>query len=545
MHRLCPKSVRSKFQFKFGKSIRDATLERNDDSSKLPWSNVGFLTACSFLQMLLQFGLLTLIARYFGSSTSVDAFNAAFALPVSLAAILSAPLPLVLVPEIVRAKREDEEYRGWRLGSLVLAVVVGIGGLAAVAIQLQAGAVAGSLFNGFDPETLTLAAEYLERLAWLIPLNSAITVLQAMHHAGHQFRLAAFSGVLGVAVPLVWAMTWEFLWDAPPLVTIVDAMVVGGAVAVGVLLVPMVGPVMSAWSKASHSVNLSGSGTGLRRFAIAVAPLVIVGFYSRVDPLVDRMIGSYLAAGSIAHLGYAQRLITAMATLITSGLSVVIFPRLAETSSLRSGEQPAGSAHARLLAAAWRFLIYLLVPCVFAVVVYGKSMVGDLFQRGEFLVEDTVAVAGLLNLMLGVLLAGSVAEIATKSLYSRGSTRVPAVIAAVGFTLGIALKLTLSQAFGIRGVAAGTSIYYLLNMTAFLGLIYWKLGSTAFESLASMLGRCLFASVLAIAVAWWPVQAMEWGGAFVGAILGAAVYAGVHWLMGTNVLDGRKTLEIN
>lgn len=492
---------------------------------RLPLGNVALLTACGMLQMILQFLLLTLVASWFGTSAEVDAFNAALIVPVSIASLLAAPLPLVLVPEMVRIFGAAKQATAWRLAGVVLAGFLGVGTLLAVLLIWQPSLAAGFFFGGFAAPVLAEASGYMQVLAWLIPLNGAITILQALHHARQHFRLAAFSGVLGVALPVVWVL---FIAQ-PGLLDFARATVAGAGLAVALLLVPLLAPLLSCWQAAG------GLSVGLRRFAILVSPLVFAGLYSRLDPLVDRMIASYLPAGSIAQLGYAQRLVTAMAMFVSSGLSITIFPRLAASASSAHHTH-----HADLLAGAWRFMIFLVVPLLGAVFVFGRQIVADLFQRGEFTAADTGQVAMVLNLLMGVLIAGAFGEIATKSLYARGATKLPALIAMVGFTIGIGLKLLLAKEFGVRGVAAATSSYYLVNLLAFLALIYYSFGKLAFVGSRRALGGSAVATAGAILVGAVPGVFLQQGAAILGGGLGFVTYVGLQSLLGNEFLPRRR-----
>lgn len=467
--------------------------------------------------MAFQFLLLTLVAWWFGTSMAVDAFNAALAVPIAVSAVLAAPLPLVLIPELVRLFRDEREIAGaWRLASSVVGVFAGIGLILAVAIFWWPLEAAGLLFGGFDSQGLEVAADFLKRLCWLIPLNVCITLLQAVHHAGQRFRLAAISNLFGVSIPLLWI---SGITD-PTLMDIAHGTVAGGVVAVVVLLLPLARSLSSGWLVAGPR------NAGLWRFCVLVLPLVLAGIYARIDPLVDRMIASHLEPGSIAELAYAQRLVLALATLVSSGLSVAIFPQLVAHDEVSGQER-----HIRLLALSWRFLVFLLVPCIVAVILFGRAIVADLFERGEFGPQATSSVAFLLTILMGVLAAGSIGEIASKSLYARGYTRGPAVIAVVGFTIGVLLKISLSKPFGIAGVAAGTTLYYLINVSVFLWLIRTTMGREAFSGIQPALIKALVASLLAAAAGAFPVMLLSKGGAIVGGCLGLAVYIAVQWLM--------------
>jgi putative peptidoglycan lipid II flippase len=491
------------------------------ETSQLPLGKLAAVTACSFLQLVLQFLLVVWLARRFGTSPTMDAFQSAFSIPLAVTGVLVGPLPLVLVPELVRLQSGPAAIFRWRLAVRVLLLAVGLGVLLAGIAVAFGGAICAVVFAGFDEPRLQASALALSWLAWLIPLNATVALLQAAHHSEHRYILPAVSNVVGVALSLGWIIAAT---DELDLATLCAALVAGSALASLVLFVPLAGPLAG---------GMAGQwrGIGLWRFSVLAAPLFVSAAYARLDPLVDRSIASFLDEGSIAELGYAQRVTTALATLTASGLSVVIFPKLASVS-----DDPRDPRLADLLATAWRFLTVLLVPCVAAIAVFNREIVADLFQRDAFGSEATVAVARLLTILLGVLVAGSLGEIAGKALYAMAETRLPAVIAVVGFTIGIGLKWALSRRLGVEGVALGTTLYYLLCFAALLVSLHRRVGGQMFRGLPQSAWHAVAGSVVALAVGFVPVATMEDGGAFVGGAAGLIAYVASLRLLGNEFL---------
>ena len=64
---------------------------------------VGSVSLLTLVQLLLQFATQLLLARYFGTAGEVDAFMAAVALPLVIAAMVSGSLGYVLVPVVAEA----------------------------------------------------------------------------------------------------------------------------------------------------------------------------------------------------------------------------------------------------------------------------------------------------------------------------------------------------------------------------------------------------------------------------------------------------------
>jgi len=94
------------------------------------------------------------------------------------------------------------------------------------------------------------------------------------------------------------------------------------------------------------------------------------------------------------------------------------------------------------------------------------------FGRGAVRPEQVRMLWVLLLLLTGVWLGGVAGLLLSSSFYVLGDTFTPARIGVIGFTLAIGLKLVAFRAFGLPGLAAAASAYYLMNA----GLIGVALG---------------------------------------------------------------------
>ncbi len=139
-------------------------------------------------------------------------------------------------------------------------------------------------------------------------------------------------------------------------------------------------------------------------------PLLIGGTYVRLDPIVDRVVGSYLEEGSIAHLGYAQRFIQALVVLATGGLLTVLFPKLSsadpESTKRELSLRMRRSLHGMGL---------VLFPIVIGGGLFAYPATRDLLERGQFLPEDTQVVASMFRVLLWMFAGASLADLLAKA----------------------------------------------------------------------------------------------------------------------------------
>lgn len=419
--------------------------------------SVAGVTALSFAQLVLLFVLQLVLAHAFGASHELDAYLAAYAIPLTIGGIVSGAATGVLVPLYHRRRSEEGAAAAESAVACVLIALAIVSTLLAAAIALAAREVAWALYPDLVtaelirkgnpvPSVITLIAI----LAWLIPLSVLTGAYYGIEHARGSFLYPAAWGVVG---PIVTILAFLFFSDRS-IEALAWATLAGAVVGVAGLALR---------TPSLRGVARRDAWSALVPFLAMAAPLLLAHSVSRLDAVIDRPLAATLPEGSISHLGYAWRIILAAATIGTSGLSVVIFPSLARHAAARDDAKLG-----RDLAEGWRFLCVVTIPIVFGIGTCGERIIAACFERGEFTPIDTERVAMLANLYLGALVAAVCGELGARTFLAFGRTWLPTLIGITGFALGVGLKFALVDRFGANGIAGATSAYMLLNATALL-----------------------------------------------------------------------------
>ncbi len=467
--------------------------------------SAGWVSLCSLGQLFLQFFFQMFLAKQFGASWEMDSYVAAMALPTAISAVFVGSLGYAFVPLFTRLLAQDHD-RAWQMAGSMATLLLACCLAAALATFAAADFLVDRLFPGFTGARFSLAVALLRIQCWLIVANGLIAFLQSLYHCHKRFFLPAIASPIGIAVMLIGAI----LFEDRGMIGVAWAVLAGSAVTV-LLQVPLL---------ARHGRFGLRFDENVRRCLTLLLPLVLGAMYFRLDPLVDRYLASQLPVGSVAHLGYAWRMASAMLLITVGGLSVVAFPNFAEHWT--AGRKTEFRAE---IAASMRCLSAILVPLAFALTFYSEPLVGDLFQRGEFTAADSRAVGLLLMLYTGLIIGAGVGEIVSKVFYSLSDTRTPTLLGVGTFTVGLVLKIAFVQRFGVSAVVAATSFYFLLSAILAVNLMVWRLGRDVFDGIGGALRRAVLASILAVAAAW-PIVAAG----FPLATLVAAVWGGLVYL---------------
>lgn len=316
------------------------------------------------------------LAILLGAGTETDALFVALRIPLGIAVFFPPTAIQVLVPAITGwFDSADDQNHANKNTSRVLFATLGIGAILALVGVLISPALVRILAPGLNETTHVLAA-HLSRIAFLmVPTAAAAQVLRAYRHARRRHGLAsalpailgltivgsllAFPGMVGVEL-VVWAYlagsTIQFLvaWRL--------------AFAQGFRIdwkLRANDELKQLGSRSLRPLGASGLQLGLR--------------------VVEQMVASFLAPGSISILTYANRLISAVGGTLFFKPVVTAF--LVPMS--RQQAQGDSSGVRSLLREGLRVLLLVSVGLTAFVAIAGPPFVSGLFALGDLTLEQS------------------------------------------------------------------------------------------------------------------------------------------------------------
>jgi putative peptidoglycan lipid II flippase len=257
----------------------------------------------------------------------------------------------------------------------------------------------------------------------------------------------------------------------------------------------------------------------------------------------DTIIASFLPAGALSALYYADRINQLPIGVIGIAAGTVILPEMARR--LATGDIT-GASHAQNRAV--EFTLLLSIPCVVAFFIVPDLIMRALFVRGAFTDADALAAGRTLSAYAFGLLPFVLIRSAVATFFARGDTATPVKAALIAAAVNIAFKFLLMGPLAQVGLALATSVGAWIN----LSLVVWfgvRAGHIRVDDRLRQSAVKLAAAGLALAAVLWlcaaPVTQMLTGRHGLGhlaalallAAIGAAVYGGVLL-----ALFGRKWL---
>ena len=163
---------------------------------------------------------------------------------------------------------------------------------------------------------------------------------------------------------------------------------------------------------------------------------------------IDAYWAPHIGMGNLAYLGYAQRILVGVGTLMVAGPSAVLLPRLAEAYV-----QGRNIDLLQDTARGSRAVIAFATPAAIFISLLAEPLVGLLFERGAFDHRATSGVTEVLPLMmLGMVLMLCVV-ILFRALFSRQEVLLAAQLGILATVLYFFLSGALSRNMGVKGIA--------------------------------------------------------------------------------------------
>src|SRR5262249_17384886 len=273
----------------------------------------------------------------------------------------------------------------------------------------------------------------------------------------------------------------------------------------------------------------------VKRFFNALGPATIGSAGTQIALFADTIIASFLAAGALSALYYADRLNQLPIGVIGIAVGTVLLPEMA--SRIAAGDE--AGAH-RAQNRAIELTLLLSIPCLVAFLIIPDLIMRALFMRGKFTAADATAASQTLVAYALGLLPFVLIRSATATFLARGDTATPmkASLTAVGVNVAFKAAFYYFTALAQVGLALATSIGAWLN----LGLVIWfaaRRGHFAFDpplrSAAARLAAAGVALAVVLSLAQGPVARLfaNWTSwrdertLAVPAVLGAAGYGAI------------------
>ncbi len=456
------------------------------------------ISGLTLVSRILAFARDVLIARVFGAGMATDAFFVAFKLPNLLRRLFAeGAFSQAFVPIFgeYRNRRGHEETRLLvdhvaTMLAIILFIVTLIGIVAApVLVYISA--------PGFvhDAEKFQLTVQLLRFTSPYIFFISLVAVAAAILNTYNKFWVPAFAPIL-LNLCFIGGALWLAPYCNPPVMALAWSVFIAGIVQLA-FQVPFLKKINML-----PSFRFNWRDAGMRRVLRQMGPAIFGVSIAQISLIINTIFASFLVAGSVSWLYYADRLMEFPAGVLGAALGTILLPSLSKCHASQDTAE-----YSRLLDWGLRLTFMLAVPSALGLGMISVPLLSTFFQRGAFLASDVLmtshALVGYSVGLIGMILV----KILAPGFYARQDIKTPVKIGIItliatqimnaifigwiahaGLALSIGLGACLNSAIlfyflrkkGIYQPEPGWMIYFFkvaLAVTALAVALWFGMGS--------------------------------------------------------------------
>lgn len=429
-----------------------------------------------------------MLAAAFGASAQMDALLVALIIPTFFLSMLgeasmgAAVVPVFITYVAPQASREQRRIIGsaFALLSLVLTAIAAVG-------VIFAPTIAHLFAPGFDQPKLELTAALMRVMIPSVLFLGLANLVTGLLHSFKRFSAAAATGVvfnLSIVVFTI-PLAQRFGIFAPAV-----GVLVGTALQLGIMLPSLIKTGLFP------SVGSSFRDPALVRMWRLFLPILLGGLAATALSTIDKVIGSFMATGSISALNYASKIAGGPARIFTMSVAVVLFPTLVK--KVADGAEGRGDMIIRGI----NIAAFLTLPWAALLIALRTPIVYVLLQRGAFNAQDTKLVALPLAIYCLGAFADGISTMVNNAFYSHHDSRIPTFIYVGSNIFRIALILMLVPLLGYAAIATGYAIAVDVALILLLVMLRRHVPDLDLSELAFGMAKIVAASVVAGLVGW-------------------------------------------
>ena len=326
-----------------------------------------------------------------------------------------------------------------------------------------------------------------------LPLITLVTLYGGMLNVMHRFASAAAAPIF-LSMSMIATLALAALFPSA-----------GHAAAWGVLISGFLQYFLLAGDLATHGglprfapLRLDDD---IRAFFRALGPATLGSMGTQVALFADTIIATFLPAGSLSALAYADRLNQLPIGVIGIAIGTVLLPDMSRR--LAADDQTGAMASQRR---AFEFTLLFSIPFVAAFLTVPDAIMRAMFARGAFTKADAAAAGATLAAYAIGLIPFVLIRSAVATFFARKDTATPVKASLTGLTVNLLLKILLMGSLAQVGLALATAVGAWINLLLVLGFAV-RAGYLHFDhALLRSLGKFLVTGIVLAAALWFTAR---------------------------------------
>ncbi|MGB3916804.1 MAG: murein biosynthesis integral membrane protein MurJ [Thiothrix litoralis] len=411
-----------------------------------------------------------IVARYFPVDGATDAFYVAFRIPNLLRRLFAeGAFSLAFVPVLSEYKTKQDQatlkdlidhVAGYL--ALILLVITVIGVVAAPVVMWVFAPGFGDKPNA-RPD---LAVEMLRITFPYILFISLTAFVSGILNTFHKFAIPALTPAL-LNVVMIAAAVWGAPYFKEPVLVLA-----WGVFFAGIAQLVFQLPTLTRLGLLPR-FRIRRKHEGVSRIMKLMLPTLFGSSIAQLNLLINTLLASFLAVGSISWLYYSDRFVELPLAIVGVALGTVILPKLSSDHAKADATQ-----FRHTMDWALRLGLLISLPATLGLILLAKPILATVMMHGAFEWKD-VQMSSLSLMTYAVGLSGFIlVKVLAPGFYSRQDTKTPVKIGIISILANMALNVVIVLPWyfsGTPGAHAGLALATALAGYVNAGLLFYNL----------------------------------------------------------------------
>ncbi len=397
--------------------------------------SAGIVAGSTMLSRILGFTRDMLMAAFFGASGKTDVFFIAFRIPNLFRRFFGeGALTISFIPvytEYLVQKGEKEALAvAQRTLSFLVVMLIAIVALGEVFSPEIVSFMAQGKNN---PGDLQLASELTRIMFPYLFFVCLVAFCMGVLNSHKYFFAPAFSAVLFNASMIVGILVLT-RYFSEPLYGVAIGVVCGGIIQV-ILQIPYM-------IKTGFKVKIifDWKHPGIKKIVKMLLPALFGLAVYQINIVINLILASFLADGSISYLFYSERLTELVQGVFIVSIGNVILPEMSQMTTLKDF-----SRLKELYVTSIRSALFIAIPAAAALMAIGLPIIAVVFMRGEFDFYDALMTNRALFYGAMGICSVAMLRLTTPTFFSFQDSRTPMIAATINTVINVILGYTLMQ----------------------------------------------------------------------------------------------------
>lgn len=447
----------------------------------------GVVGIFTFLSRILGLVRDILIANFFGSGMSADAFFVAFRIPNLLRRLFAeGSLIVSFIPvftEYLQNKSKEDAFLLARVVLTFLVCIVTVITILGIILSPLIVRVIAPGFGGMS-EKYALTVLLTRIMFPYIFLVSLLAFFMGILNSLKHFAAPAIAPIF-LNLSMIAVLIFIVPYMRTPTIGLALGVIVGGVIQMA-LQIPFL---MNKGLSFAPKWNIRHPA--LKKIGMLMLPTIFGSAIYQINQLIGTLLASLLREGSVSYLYYADRLVQFPLGVFAIAISTAVLPSL-------SREAAQGDIYRlkQTLSHALRLTMFITIPAMVGLIVLRQPIITLLFQRGAFTSFTTTMTAQALLYYSVGLWAFAGLRVFVSAFYSLQDTRTPVKVAVVAMIANIAFSLALMGPLKHGGLALALSLASTLQLFMLIYLLQKRLGGIDGRVVIRSMARSFISSLI-------------------------------------------------